>query len=92
MHIEEKESMPKLSNLTIYCWNAQRWKVNQPLMAKAEQDGEQCEEEKDKSRLFMSERQRVKDTMKDFLLCFRDKIAESAQCAQLRQQATYKHN
>lgn len=46
----------------------------------------------------MSERQRETrkasslDTVKDFLLRFRDKIAESAQCAQLRQQATYKHN
>lgn len=46
----------------------------------------------------MSERQREtrkassRDTVKDFLLRFRDKIAESAQCAQLCQQATYKHN
>lgn len=30
------------------------------------------------------------DPVKDFLLRFRDKIAEGAQCAQLRQQATYK--
>lgn len=46
----------------------------------------------------MSERQRETrqasslNTVKDFLLRFRDKIAESAQRAQLSQQATYKHN